>query len=47
MFINSVTELFPDFCETSEDGLPFTLGHVQGFIRFVRKERVILHLSGK
>ena len=47
VLVDAVMQFFLYLVETVKDGLAFSLGHVQGFVHFIGKERVFLHLAGK
>ena len=44
VLVNGMPQFFFYFIEAVEDGLAFAFRHVQGFVHFVRKESIILHL---
>ena len=47
VLVDAVMQFFLYLVETVENGLAFSLGHVQGFVHFIGEERVFLHLAGK
>ena len=47
MLIYGTLQFFLYFNETIKDNLPFTLGHVQSLIGFIREKAVIFHFTSQ
>ena len=47
VLVDAVVQFLLYLSEAVEDGLAFTVGHMQGFVYFVGEERVFLHFAGK